>query len=192
MTGPKDFLTSDMKTLWNYYGSDLKLLRITPGTNQVRAVLDTTSLQEILITNRDQSLRTIESRMRRNRLELVLDKEGGLSDEWCATCSRKVVSILITKWEELRGLVHIDEVPKLAPQITKKLVQLGFRNKFIDKLVIRLALTQTERNIVADDPDFWHPARPKLRGDPSAPIASYLNNDFSIVVRTASQFLDDE
>jgi len=89
-------------------------------------------------------------------------------------------------WTDLGGLHYLRSQPSLPPQLRRRLTQLGFSDT-IDRLIVAIALCTTDRHIVSEDSDFWDPRDPGRKGDPRAPVATLLDRDATISVRTLQE-----
>ena len=135
----------------------------------------------------DAIVTVLHQPLRTGKARLVVDVAGGLIDEWCDTCGREVIQVLVTKWE---GFGAVDPVVpgKVPSHIAKNLRGLGFQDT-IDKLILRIALATGDRTVVSDDSDFWDPAQPSKRGQTDAPVARLCRDKLQITVMLLKTFL---
>lgn len=149
-------------------------------------VLDSVSLQHLLrnLEPREGSggyETALDRPMRNGGLILVLDNVGGLEGEWVKTCGKEIVGVVLSKWEELKGVSFIPAPPAIHPHITKQLRILGFTDT-IDKLILRLATTTADHVVVSDDNDFWDPKSTTERGNRNAPVTKLCREQLGITI----------
>jgi hypothetical protein len=119
--------------------------------------------------------------MRAGHLLLVLDRAGGLESEWVETCGKETVGVILSKWEELKGVTFLPAPHSLHHHITKRLRLLGFSDT-IDKLILRLAAVTADHIVVSDDNDFWDPKLTTERGNANAPVTRLCREQLGITI----------
>ena len=164
-------------------------------------VVDTVSLKHLLRKPRRSAKQSASSKrnphdvtvldrpIRLRKVTVALDYGKGLQSEWEKTCGREAIRVLIIHWEAMNAIVFIKKIEKFAPQINNKLRRLGLTGT-VDKLILRLAYTTRDRKVISDDNDFWNPARPRDRGNPSAPVAKFCNEALGIEILLIKHLLD--
>lgn len=125
--------------------------------------------------------------MKLGRIKLAVDSQRGLISQWQELCGIEVIKVLITRWEELGGIFFIEKPLRPKPNISKRLRILCFGLKSpIDTLILRLALTTSDRIIVSEDSDFWDPTKPKndprVLGNHNAPVARLCREELDITI----------
>lgn len=158
----------------------------------MQAVIDTVSMQHLLRAikpSKNNVLNTaIDKHINAGRLCLAVDDDLALIDEWCSTCGREYITVLINKWEYSNGLLPVILSSPIHMHVSRNLRILGFTDT-IDKLILRIAVNTVDRVVVSDDSDFWDPADPGKRGDSSTPVAKICKNDLNISLYLLSTFL---
>lgn len=126
----------------------------------------------------------LDKYMRLEKIKLAIDSSRGLISEWARTCgSPELIQVLVTRWEELRGIFLIENPPRPKQAISKRLRILGFGLKSpIDTLVLRLALGTNDRIVVSEDSDFWHPYDIRMKGKPNAPVARLCKEELGVTI----------
>lgn len=128
--------------------------------------------------------------MRTGDLRAALDRDGGLLDEWRRTCDAEVIGVILTKWEELDGVVVVNGLGRIPPATGKRLRMLGF-NDSMDRRIVRIALGTPDRRVSSTDTDFWDPDRSNRRaiGESNACVARLLRDELGVVVMTLMQLI---
>lgn len=116
---------------------------------------------------------------------VVLDRDLALLDEWRRTNGPELVNAIYEKWYNAQGVAFVNAT-KLHVHVRKRMRQLGFEDTG-DKLIVRIANSDTDRNIVSEDGDFWDPADKKQKGKPGAEVARLLSNELNITLHTLGQ-----
>lgn len=159
----------------------------------MEVVIDTESINRLLRSFKpsrkrrdkralDNLLQTsLDGPIQKKQVVVIVDLAGGLIDEWKRTCGSEYIQVLITRWEPLGGIRAINPVSKIERAVSRQLRQLGFSGT-IDRLILRIALSTSDRTVVSEDPDFWDPANPRSRGDRNAPVASLCCTQLGIKV----------
>jgi hypothetical protein len=120
---------------------------------------------------------------------VLLDNVEGLKGEWENTCGKEYIEEILTQWNDnYKSVVKIEPVRSIGYPHSKKLKMLGFKDN-IDRLVIRIALSANERNIISDDPDFWDPNDKNVKGDPNACVAKLCRESLGITNWLLDNFL---
>lgn len=151
-------------------------------------VLDTVSLQHLLRkpgkcnSGKGRGLCTLlDEPISRRRLEIGVDSGGALIQEWRRTCGDELITLLVTRWSDLGGLRSVNNLPKVPNVILRKLRRMGFVG-VIDKLIIRIAITLTEKQIVSNDSDFWDPSNTNSLGNDDACVARLVREHLGVCV----------
>jgi hypothetical protein len=142
------------------------------------AVLDTKTIAAVLrLPARGRAIRgptVFDKHVARGALVVVVDDGRGIISEWVSTAGPDVHE-LVRKWAEGNGLKLVR--PRTMPSGIRNCdTEIRLRDT-VDKLVVRTALAADDKNIVAEDSDFWHPDIARtggMVGDPSAPMCSLL------------------
>lgn len=159
----------------------------------MEVVLDTVSLNHLLRAPRKRPgtstwETSLDAPMKKQKLKLTLDTVGGLLNEWEKTCGEEVVGVVMSRWEELRGIVLVDRPPTLSSAASRKLRELGFDGT-IDRLVLRLGLASKDHTVVSDDNDFWDPKSKTERGNPNAAVARFSREELGVAVTLLAPLL---
>ncbi len=137
---------------------------------------------------------SLDRSMSRGRLVVVLDSPGGILSEWLRTCDPEFIKVLVTRWEELRGIIFMKNPPSLNHAVSRRLRGLGFGNDTIDKLILRLAVITKDKVVVSDDSDFWDPTRPqndsRVKGNPNAPVARLCKKELGVTILLLKMLMD--
>ena len=162
----------------------------------MEVVIDTISIEHLLrhlkISKLRRSGRKIENFLEtsldgpiRDGLILVMaDIAGGLVGEWSDTCGWDTIQVLISRWEYPKGFRCTKPVTKIERRVSKLLRQAGF-NDGIDRLIVKIALTTTDRTVISDESDFWEPKEPDNRnhkGDPNSTVTRLLREELGVTV----------
>lgn len=113
-------------------------------------------------------------------LEIFIDEQFGLSDEWKKTCGFENIEPILTHWIELNGVKFCNPVTMKVPRtLGKKLKDAKFLDAG-DKLIVRIGLSAIAQHntvsfmIATNDSDFWDPLDKTKGGNSSAPVALAL------------------
>lgn len=139
-------------------------------------VLDTVSIHKSIT---DWEVNPLTNHIVNKKLQIVVDKDGGIIDEWMETCGCEIIQQLVIIWQPVNGIKIINRPPALPLVTRRKLQQFGFIDT-IDKLILRVAYATAEKKVVSDDSDFWDPSDTRLIGNKKAKIAKYLVDNLNI------------
>ena len=165
----------------------------------MEAVIDSVSIHRLLRGKKmsrarrrgdfDETFETsLDRHLKKGKLALALDKDGGLINEWCTTCGQEYIKVLITRWESFATLLFV-EPENIPREVSRKLRIYGF-NDCIDHLILRISMATTDRYVVSEDKHFWDPAPPDKRGDPNARVAKLCKDKLFITVLLLGRLLE--
>lgn len=163
----------------------------------MQIVLDSVSLQHLLrkpkvkrrgrSSRPDPTLRTaLDHYLGSGDLQIVIDANRGVVSEWGRTCGPEAVQSLIVYWADLKGVHICSTFARIHHHRRNRLRQLGLTDT-IDILLIKLALSIPQHNLVSDDSDFWDPADLSRKGDQRAIVSSYLVGTLGINIMVLGQ-----
>ena len=124
----------------------------------------------------------------KERIRVVVDRDSHLMSEWRRTAPAEFVGVLVAKWEACGGMVTLKKRERMKRELKQKLRALGFDGT-IDKVVVEIALSTTDRHIVSSDGDFYDPKDTAKIGDRTAVVAKLLREEEEVTVETLGQFL---
>lgn len=137
---------------------------------------------------------SLDRPMSLGRIVVVLDSPGGILSEWIRTCDPEFIKVLVTRWEELRGILFMRNPPSLDHAVSGRLRRLGFGNDTIDKLILRLAVITKDQVVVSDDSDFWDPTKPKndprVKGNRNSPVARLCREELGVTILLLKMLMD--
>ena len=164
-------------------------------------VLDTVCLKKLILRPKQSRRRgihasarklatAIDAQLRRKEVIVALDEKGGILDEWQSTCGRDSVQNIISYWGgELSSIKYVTPT-KYGRSHGQRLRTMGFgcNNGTVDKLILRVALSLSDKNIVSNDSDFWNPKKRGIKagavGNNNAPVAKYCRENLGVTVMT--------
>jgi hypothetical protein len=117
-------------------------------------------------------------------LVCVADRDRALLDEWRRTAGDEPVKQLVIQLTDRRALRLLPTLGRVPNGTLNELRALYFDDT-IDKLILRIAVSTTERAVISEDSDFWDPSdtsRPGKIGDERAPVARLLKEHLGITV----------
>lgn len=153
------------------------------------AVFDTVSVKQLVnCISRDSLTTSIDAFLRERILQLRVDADGALIDEWARSCGLTIIQPLVSQWNDWGAVVVTRPVTKLPTPVRGKLRKLGF-TQTIDKLVLRIALASTDKRVVSEDSDFWDPADVKSPGNHRAVVATICRDCLGITVLILSMLI---
>ena len=164
-------------------------------------VLDTVCLQKLILRPKRSRRRSIpasarklataiDTQLRQKEVILALDEKGGILDEWQSTCGPDTVQSIISYWGGELSCIKYVKPKKYSQSHRQRLRAMGFgcNNGTVDKLILRVAFSLSDKNIVSNDSDFWNPKKRSIKsgavGNKNAPVAKYCREHLGITIMT--------
>ena len=151
----------------------------------MQVVVDSVSMNHVVRSPKKSGTRfatCLDKPIKDGRLTIALDAARGLQSEWENSCGPELIKRLVIKWKDLNGIVSIRNVRPLGGTVVKHLKSFGFKDKAIDKLVLKLARETNDHIVVSDDSDFWDPRDPRSPGNTNAPVARFCKRSLDIEI----------
>jgi hypothetical protein len=163
----------------------------------MEAVIDSVSINDLLrkpkfVRHKGARMETsLDIHIKSGRFQVAMDREHAIIDEWCRSCGDEHVQVLVTRWTDMAGFRSVD-VPGIIPSaIIKRLKALGFKDRTIDKLLLRTAMGSAGHRLISRDPDFWDPDDRNKHpvGDPAGAVVMLCRRELNITVSTLSEVI---
>ncbi len=151
----------------------------------MQVVVDSDSMNHVVRSSKKSGphfVTCLDGPIKDGRLTIALDVASGLQSEWAKPCGIELIKRLVIKWEDLNGIVWITNLQSLGGAAVKQLKSLGFKDKTIDKLILRLARETNDHIVVSEDSDFWDPKDTNSPGHENAPVARYCKRSLDIEI----------
>jgi hypothetical protein len=163
----------------------------------MEGVIDSVSVNDLLRRPKGGNTRnaplatSLDEHIKGGGFRVAMDRRHQIIDEWCQTCGQEQVRALVTKWVDLAAFRSVDQPGVLSPAAIKRLKQFGFKDRPVDKLLLRTAMGCTGRLLVSRDTDFWDPQRQNVHpvGDRSGSIVTFCREELNVIVRTLADVL---
>ena len=151
----------------------------------MQVVVDSVSMNHVVRSPKKSGphfVTCLDKPIKDGRLTIALDTASGLQSEWAKPCGIELIKSLVIKWDDLNGIVWIRNLQSLGGAVVKQLKSLGFKDKTIDKLILKLARETKDHIVVSEDSDFWDPRDTNSPGHENAPVARFCRESLGIEI----------